>query len=70
MSTLAESEAAADTLPEPQKQELFEFLAARLGHQATPDSHARVGRRGLPFPLVKGTPGSVINPIKEQLDDY
>ena len=30
MSTLAEIEAAADTLPPEQKQELFLFLAARL----------------------------------------
>ena len=30
MSTLAEIEAAADSLPSEQKQELFLFLAARL----------------------------------------
>jgi len=30
MSTLAEIEAAADTLPPEQKQELFLFLASRL----------------------------------------
>ena len=70
MSTLAEIKAAADALPESQKQKLFEFLAAHLGHQASPDSPARAGKRSLLFPLVKGTPGSVINPTKEQLDDY
>ena len=31
MSTLAEIEAAADALPREQKEELFLFLAARLG---------------------------------------
>ena len=36
MSTLAEIEAAADALPEPQKEELFLFLAARLRSGSQP----------------------------------
>ena len=36
MSTLAEIEAAADALPEPQKEELFHFLAARLRSGSLP----------------------------------
>ena len=69
MSTLSEIEAAAETLPAPQKQELFEFLAARLGYPSSSlPSHAGSTRR-LPFPLIEGTAGVVIAPTKEQLSD-
>ena len=36
MSTLAEIEAAVETLPSPAQEELFAFLAARLGRGRTP----------------------------------
>ena len=36
MSTLTEIEAAVETLPSPAQEELFAFLAARLGRGRTP----------------------------------
>ena len=36
MRTLAETEAAVETLPSPAQEELFAFLAARLGRGRTP----------------------------------
>jgi hypothetical protein len=70
MSTLAEIEAAAETLPARQKQELFEFLAARLGyHVSNSLADAGSGNR-LPFPLIEGTSGVVIAPTKEQLSEF
>lgn len=70
MSTLAEIEAAADALPESEKKELFSFLAARLGRVASEVPSSKSEKHRLPFPLIEGTPGVVINPTREQLDDF
>ncbi len=46
MSTLSEIEAAAETLPPDQQEELFRFLAARLRPAFTQSQKARLVRQG------------------------
>ena len=55
MNTLAEIEAAVESLPYEKKEELLRFLIARLRNPATSNSHQiplTLSRRG--FPASKG----------------
>ena len=55
MSTLTEIEAAADSLPPEEKQELLRFLAERLRAQRhKPLSLPLLGRSKRGFPISKG----------------
>ena len=56
MSTLAEIEAAVDNLPPPQQEELFAFLAGRLGRAAHTRSKARRGLKAAAHPPLEGLP--------------
>lgn len=68
MSTLAEIEAAADSLPQPEKEELFEFLAARLGRSlpdAPPQREIRLIAKNLGI-----KPEIDMDKIGQLIDDY
>ena len=55
MDTLAEIEAAAETLPPEQKEELFLFLAARLNARKMAESKPpRLARSNRGFPISRG----------------
>ena len=55
MKSLADIEAAAESLPPEQKEELLRFLAARLREQTTPSTNsAPVSRSKRGFPISKG----------------
>lgn len=55
MKSLADIEAAADSLPPEQKEELLRFLAERLRQQTTPSTYsAPVSRSKRGFPISKG----------------
>jgi hypothetical protein len=55
MKSLAEIEAAADSLPPEQKERLLRFLAERLRHEAAPSKpSAPVSRSKRGFPISKG----------------
>ena len=57
MSTLLEIEAAAEALPREQKEELFQFLAARLRPSNTSLRKARLVREGDDI-LLEAPPGA------------
>jgi hypothetical protein len=55
MKSLADIEAAAESLPPEQKEKLLRFLAERLRHQTTPStSSAQVSRSKRGFPISRG----------------
>jgi len=55
MNTLAEIEAAVDSLPPDKKEELLRFLAARLRDQAeSPRQELKFARSKRGFPISKG----------------
>ena len=55
MKSLADIEAAADSLPPEQKEKLLRFLAERLRQQTTPSTNsAPVSRSKRGFPISKG----------------
>ena len=55
MTTLAEIEAAVDSLPPDKKEELLRFLAARLRDQsAAPSQRLELTRSKRGFPISKG----------------
>ena len=59
MSTLAEIEAAVETLPRPQQETLLRHLAVRLGGEVSPSFSIATEADGLP---VIRTQGGVITP--------
>lgn len=55
MKSLADIEAAADSLPPEQKEELLRFLAERLRQQTPPSTYSTpVARSKRGFPISKG----------------
>ena len=55
MNTLAEIEAAIDSLPPGEKEELLRFIAARLRDEAAPPSQqVELSRSKRGFPISKG----------------
>jgi hypothetical protein len=55
MKSLADIEAAADSLPPEQKEQLLRFLAERLHQQTKPTTHSTpVSRSKRGFPISKG----------------
>lgn len=54
MKSLADIEAAAESLPPEQKEELLRFLAERLRQQTTQTYSAPVSRSKRGFPISKG----------------
>lgn len=55
MNTLAEIEAAVESLPPDKKEELLRFLAARLRDQsATPSQQIETARSKRGFPISRG----------------
>jgi hypothetical protein len=55
MKTLAEIEAAVESLPQDKQEELLRFIEARLRNGATgPSQQAALGRSKRDFPTAKG----------------
>ena len=54
MSTLAEIEAAVDQLPPTQQEQLFAFLAGRLGRNGKTPAKARRGLKAASLPALEG----------------
>jgi hypothetical protein len=55
MKTLAEIEAAVDSLPQDKQEELLRFIEARLRNGATaPSQQVTLGRSRRNFPISKG----------------
>ena len=59
MSTLAEIEAAVEQLPPTQQEELFAFLAGRLGRHGRTRSHGRRGLKAAALPALEGLPADL-----------
>jgi len=70
MSTLIEIEAAAETLPPEQKEELVRFLTARLGPSVPQPRKARLVREGddLLLEAPPGAPPMTPENVKRMLD--
>ena len=54
MTTLAEIEAAVESLPPDKKEELLRFLAARLRNQSAQSQPLELARSKRGFPVSKG----------------
>ena len=54
MSSLAEIEAAVESLPPEQKAELLRFLAARVADEVAPSQPLEFSRSKRGFPISKG----------------
>ena len=63
MSTLNEIEAAVDQLPLPQKEELFAFLASRLGRR----TRTRQGLKAAAYPALEGLPADLSVGTKDRV---
>jgi uncharacterized membrane protein len=73
MSTLTEIEAAAEALPPQQKEELFQFLAARLRPMEKVARGARLvaGPSGtLLLEAPPGAPPMTTETVKQMLEDF
>jgi hypothetical protein len=72
MSTLAEIEAAAETLPPEQKQELIRFLNARLNVSGLAPQNARVVRQNgdILLEAPPGAPPMTPENVKRMLEDW
>ena len=72
MSTLAEIEAAAETLPPEQKQELIRFLNARLHVSGLEPRNARVVRQNgdILLEAPPGAPPMTPENVKRFLEDW
>jgi hypothetical protein len=71
MSTLAEIEAAAETLPLEQKEELLRFLIARLRPSDSQPRKARLVREGddVFLETPPGAPPMTTENVKRMLED-
>jgi len=69
MSTLLEIEAAAEALPPEQKEELFQFLAARLHRSETSAKKARLVRDVL-LEAPPGAPPMTPENVRAMLEDW
>jgi hypothetical protein len=67
MSTLAEIEAAALTLPAPQQEELFNFLAGRLGRAGNARAKGRRGLKAAALPAREGLPADLSVGTREKI---
>ena len=54
MKTIAEIEAAVDSLPKDKQEELLRFIAERLRNGATASRPGKLGRSKRSFPVSKG----------------
>lgn len=54
MKTLAEIEAAVESLPHEKQEELLRFIEACLRNEAATPSHTTLGRSKRNFPVSKG----------------
>ena len=79
MSTLTEIEAAVESLPQPEQEELLQHLSMRLqGRTRVADASRRTEGQGSRLgknprtclPLIRCTSGVVIEPTKEELGDF
>jgi len=72
MSTLLEIEAAAEALPPEQKEELFQFLAARLHRSETSAKKARLVRDGddVLLEAPPGAPPMTPENVRAMLEDW
>ena len=72
MSTLAEIEAAAETLPTEQKEELVRFLTARLRPSDSQPRKARLVREGddVLLEAPPGAPPMTTESVKRMLEDW
>ena len=72
MSTLAEIEAAADALPQEQKEELVRFLTARLHPGVLQSRKARLVREGdnVFLEAPPGAPPMTTDIVKRMLEDW
>ncbi len=73
MSTLSEIEAAAETLPPDQQEELFRFLAARLRRSENSTRRAKLveGPNGtLLLEAAPGAPPMTTERVKQMLEDF
>jgi hypothetical protein len=67
MSTLAEIEAAVVTLPSSQQEELFHFLAGRLGRAENTRSKGRRGLKAAMRPALEGLPADLSVGTREKV---
>jgi hypothetical protein len=67
MSTLAEIEAAVATLPARQQEELFNFLAGRLGRAGKTRAKGRRGLKAAERPALEGLPADLSVGTREQV---
>jgi hypothetical protein len=72
MSTLAEIEAATETLPQEQKVELLCFIAASLRSTQLPQRNARMVRQGNDTLLEapSGAPPMTPENVRRMLEDW